>query len=67
LSLDSFKSMREMLTIAYRSQAENFGELNGFLALGARTPARPLLNEEFESVLSNAYEAIEKRSPNRRI
>ena len=67
LSLDSFKSMRELLTIMYRSQAENFGELNDFLALGARTLARPLLNEEFESVLSKAYEAIEKRSPNRKI
>jgi glycosyltransferase involved in cell wall biosynthesis len=61
LSLDSFKSLREVLTIMYRSQAENFGELNDFLALGTRTLARPLLNEEFESVLSKAYEAIEKR------
>ena len=67
LSLDSFKSMREQLTITYRSQAENFGELNDFLALGTRTLATPLLNEEFESVLSKAYEAIEKRSPNRKI
>jgi len=67
LSLDSFKSMRELLTTMYRSQAEHFGELNDFLALGTRTLATPLLNEEFESVLSNAYEAIEKRSPNRRI
>jgi glycosyltransferase involved in cell wall biosynthesis len=67
LSLDSFKSMRDLLTISYRSQAENFGELNDFLALGTRTLARPLLNEEFESALSKAYEAIEKRSLNRKI
>ena len=67
LSLDSFKSMRELLAIMYRSQAENFGELNDFLALGTRTLATPLLNEEFESALSKAYEAIEKRSPNRKI
>jgi glycosyltransferase involved in cell wall biosynthesis len=67
LSLDSFKSMRELLTNEYRSQAEKFGELNDFLALGTRTLATPLLNEEFESALSKAYEAIEKRSPNRKI
>jgi glycosyltransferase involved in cell wall biosynthesis len=67
LSLESFKSMRELLTIGYRSQADNFLELNDFLALGTRTLARPLMNEEFESVLSKAYEAIEKRSPNRKI
>jgi glycosyltransferase involved in cell wall biosynthesis len=67
LSLDSFKSMRERLTIWYRSQAEHFGELNHFLALGTRTLAPPLLNEEFESVLVKAYEAIQKRSPNRKI
>lgn len=67
MSLDSFKSMRELLTIRYRSEAENFGELNDFLALGTKILATPLLNEEFESVLSTAYEAIEKRSPNRRI
>jgi len=67
MSLDSFKSMRELLTTWYRSEAENFGELNDFLALGTRTLAPPLLNEEFESVLLKAYDAIEKRSPNRRI
>jgi glycosyltransferase involved in cell wall biosynthesis len=67
LSLDSFKSMRELLTILYRSQAEHFGELNDFLALGTRALARPLLDEAFESVLSKAYEAIEKRSLNRTI
>jgi glycosyltransferase involved in cell wall biosynthesis len=67
MSLDSFKSMREQLAVTYRSEAENFGELNAFLALGTRTLARPLLNREFESVLSKAYEAIEKRSPNRKI
>jgi glycosyltransferase involved in cell wall biosynthesis len=67
LSLDSFKSMRELLTIMYRSQAEHFGELNDFLALGTRTLAPPLLNEEFESVLMKAYEAIEKRSPYQQI
>ena len=67
LSLDSFKSMRELLTITYRSEAEAFGELNHFLALCTRTLARPLLNEEFESALSKAYEAIEKRSPDRKI
>jgi len=67
LSLDSFKSMRDLLTIMYRSHADKFGELNDFLALGTRTLARPLLNEEFESILSKAYEAIDKRSPNRKI
>jgi hypothetical protein len=67
LPLDSFKSMRKLLTTMYRLQAEDFGELNLFLALGTRTLARPLLNEEFESVLSKAYEAIQKRSPNRKI
>lgn len=67
LSLDAFKSMRELLTIGYRSQAENFSELNDFLALGKGTLARPLLNEEFESVLSKAYETIQKRSPNRKV
>jgi glycosyltransferase involved in cell wall biosynthesis len=67
MSLDSFRSMCELLTIWYRSQAEHFGELNDFLALGTRTLAPPLLNEEFESVLLKAYDAIEKRSPNRRI
>jgi len=56
--------MRKLLTTMYRLQAEDFGELNLFLALGSRTLARPLLNEEFESVLSKAYEAIEKRSLN---
>ena len=59
--------MRELLTILYRSQAEHFGELNDFLALGTRALARPLLDEAFESVLSKAYEAIEKRSLNRTI
>jgi hypothetical protein len=59
--------MRELLTIMYRSQVDNFGELNDFLALGTTTLATPLLNEEFESVLSKAYEAIEKRSPDRKI
>ena len=67
LSLDSFKSMHELLTIMYRSEADHFGELNDFLALGTRTLATPLLNEEFESVLSKAYEAIGKRSPNQTI
>lgn len=67
LSLGSFKSLRELLTTWYRSEAETFGELNDFLALGTRTLAKPLLNEEFESVLSKAYEAIEKRSPDRKI
>ena len=67
MSLDSFQSMRELLTIRYRSKAEHFGELNDFLALGTRTLAPPLLNEEFESVLTKAYEAIEKRSLNQKI
>jgi hypothetical protein len=67
MSLDSFKSMREPLTIWYRSEAEKFGELNDFLALGTGTLAPPLLNEEFESVLLKAYETIEKRSPNQKI
>jgi glycosyltransferase involved in cell wall biosynthesis len=67
LSLDSFKSMRERLISTYRSEAENFPELNDFLALGRRTLARPLLNTEFECILSKAYEAIQRRSPNRKI
>jgi glycosyltransferase involved in cell wall biosynthesis len=67
LSLDSFQSMRKLLAIGYRSQADDFGELNYFLALDTKTLASPLLNEEFESALSKACEAIEKRSPTRGI
>jgi glycosyltransferase involved in cell wall biosynthesis len=67
MPLDEFKSMREVLTTWYRSEAEKFGELNDFLALDTRTLGPPLLNEEFESVLMKAYETIEKRSPNRKI
>jgi hypothetical protein len=67
LSLDSFQSMRELLTTVYRYEAENFSELKDLLALGTRTLAPPLLNEEFESVLMKAYEAIEKRSPYQKI
>ena len=61
MSLDSFRSLRERLMSLYRSDAENFPELNDFLALDTRTLAKPLLNQEFESAVSNAYETIDKR------
>jgi glycosyltransferase involved in cell wall biosynthesis len=67
LPLDSFKSMRELLSVMYRTHAETFSELSDFLALQADDLAPPLLSEKFYRVLSNSYRAIEKRGQNRKV